>query len=1815
MKLKTTTQLFANLPNGNSYSLNLVSTNFFKILIFSLFIIAYNKAAAQTAQSLPYSFSSGSASVTSVNGWVQSGLGTDYADATTNLKFDTQSDVATLYISCIPGTLTYYLKGNGSPWSGVFTIQESLNGTSWTTLRTVTSLSSSNAQFTDSPLSTSRYFRWIYTTKTSGNIGMGTINITAGVATPSQPGSISGTSVQAFNATSQTYSVSTVANASTYSWSVPSGWTISSGSGTNSIAVSVGCSAVSGNISVTAANSCGNSSSAQTLAVTVSGNTRYYVANNGWASTSSWSATSGGSAGASVPVCGDNVVMSLTGTYNVSGVTTTTLGTFTVNSSCNPTLQSSAGTATLTLSGTNALLVNTSSSLTLFANNTPTSVAIAFSSGSTATVDGGLTLVSSGSISNINLANCVLTIGSAGSLSAPTGATSNISNASVSTLFVNGTYNHTGNGGVIPTATWASTSNCSISGSAGSSPNGFGQTFGNLTISSGNSTAQPVQTEANCIVAGNLSVSSGFFTIGSNFTFSVTGTSSISGTFTLAGTGAKTFTDNVTINSGGVFNETGIATINFGGNLTNSSGTFTPSTGTHNFNSTDAQTINGTAFTIANVTFSGGGGKTLNTPLTVSSVLTLTLGVVTTTSTNILSVTSTATGAVTGTGSSSNMINGPLRRSMTSSTTYIFPVGNGGNCFPLTLSSVSGSGPIATVQAFNSASGGSTTDGFLSSSEYWQIDWAGTSVTAATVKLDRAAVIGSMSLVGTSSTVTGSYSSLGGTISGTSITAATSVGTVTSSTKYYSMIQGYCVPSGGTASGITGVVFNTINNTGTGLNSYTNYSSTISTNVIKGASYDINVYVNTGGGYTNYQKVWIDWNGNGSFNNTAGSSNGLGEEYTLGTINGVTNGLSSLCPLSITIPTGAITGSVRMRVVSKYTSYATSCQTGIDGEFEDYLITILEPSLPTITSFTPSSGCSSTGTITITGTNFTGTPTVSIGGTAATNVVVNSSTSITATVGNGTTGTVSVTTGGGTATSSSTFTVNNSPAAPTASAQSFCSGNSPTVNSLVATGTSINWYTASSGGSALVPSTSLVNATTYYATQTVGGCESATRTGALVTIVTSVSGVTASTSAATICNGNSVNLTSNSTSSSPSTLVSQSFATSSMPSGWSKVVGSGDGITITNTSSAGGSPYEVEFDGASQSTVKTNRLILGPINTSGQSSLTLAWKNYLYHYSSGWAYSVAVQTSTDNSTWTNTSWVTNPVTSTMNASTQSITINTADVGSSNLYISFTLSGLTFGIFNWYIDDVVLSGVASNSYTWTSSPAGYTSSSQNPIGVSPNQTTTYTVSASNGNGCPTTATTTVTVNNPTIPVGVTVASGDAVWTGASSGEYGLASNWLGYNGSNYSVPGSGPSTSTNVIIPATGTCVINNPSSASTIYAKDVKIAGVLALNSGSILNVSGDWINNGTLTANSASSVVFNGSSAQTISGSNNSIFGNLTLNNSAGLIVSKGITVNTVLTFTAGNITAASSSEAVTFETSGTASGAADTKCIVGYCKKNTNSTTKFTFPIGTSTLYRQASVTPSSSSATTWTTKYFGAGYGTYTVTGGSIYQPSKREYWTIDRSGVSASDATIELSWGSNSNVYAPNTSDLIVAHFNGTAWENAGGNSISGSTTGVVSSNAGWSSYSPFTLGSQQYAVTLPITLVSFDAKPYQNDVKVSWQTASEVDNDYFTVERSENGVDFFDLSRVDGAGNSAHTINYFTMDTDFNRTVLYYRLKLTSFNGEESFSDIASVDMSQTQNQGVIIMTVNSLGQEVDETAKGIVFDIYSDGTSVKRIQF
>ena len=93
-------------------------------------------------------------------------------------------------------------------------------------------------------------------------------DVTVFTATPATPGTITGTAAQCAGLISQTYSVAAVTGATSYNWTVPTGWTITAGTGTNAITVTVGVSGQNGNISVTSTNLC-STSTARTLAATV----------------------------------------------------------------------------------------------------------------------------------------------------------------------------------------------------------------------------------------------------------------------------------------------------------------------------------------------------------------------------------------------------------------------------------------------------------------------------------------------------------------------------------------------------------------------------------------------------------------------------------------------------------------------------------------------------------------------------------------------------------------------------------------------------------------------------------------------------------------------------------------------------------------------------------------------------------------------------------------------------------------------------------------------------------------------------------------------------------------------------------------------------------------------------------------------------------------------------------------------------------------------------------------------------------------------------------------------------------------------------------------------------------------------------------------------------------------------------------------------------------------------------------------------------------------------------------------------------------
>lgn len=100
--------------------------------------------------------------------------------------------------------------------------------------------------------------------------------------------------------------------------------------------------------------------------------------------------------------------------------------------------------------------------------------------------------------------------------------------------------------------------------------------------------------------------------------------------------------------------------------------------------------------------------------------------------------------------------------------------------------------------------------------------------------------------------------------------------------------------------------------------------------------------------------------------------------------------------------------------------------------------------------------------------------------------------------------------------------------------------------------------------------------------------------------------------------------------------------------------------------------------------------------------------------------------------------------------------------------------------------------------------------------------------------------------------------------------------------------------------------------------------------------------------------------------------------------------------------------------------------------------------------------------------------------------------------------------------------------------------------------------------------------LPVELLSFGVKMKEDKTAdIRWSTASEINNDYFTIERSANGLNFKELSRVKGAGNSNQVLNYHSADESPMGGISYYRLKQTDFNGTYAYSAIVQLKNDNT----------------------------------------
>jgi hypothetical protein len=92
-------------------------------------------------------------------------------------------------------------------------------------------------------------------------------------------------------------------------------------------------------------------------------------------------------------------------------------------------------------------------------------------------------------------------------------------------------------------------------------------------------------------------------------------------------------------------------------------------------------------------------------------------------------------------------------------------------------------------------------------------------------------------------------------------------------------------------------------------------------------------------------------------------------------------------------------------------------------------------------------------------------------------------------------------------------------------------------------------------------------------------------------------------------------------------------------------------------------------------------------------------------------------------------------------------------------------------------------------------------------------------------------------------------------------------------------------------------------------------------------------------------------------------------------------------------------------------------------------------------------------------------------------------------------------------------------------------------------------------------------TLPVELTSFELSNANSLIELTWQTATELNNDYFDVERSEDGTNFYKIARIEGNGTTSETQNYQFTDKAPIANVEYYRLKQVDYDGTFEYSKV------------------------------------------------
>ncbi|MBP7260458.1 MAG: T9SS type A sorting domain-containing protein [Bacteroidia bacterium] len=412
----------------------------------------------------------------------------------------------------------------------------------------------------------------------------------------------------------------------------------------------------------------------------------------------------------------------------------------------------------------------------------------------------------------------------------------------------------------------------------------------------------------------------------------------------------------------------------------------------------------------------------------------------------------------------------------------------------------------------------------------------------------------------------------------------------------------------------------------------------------------------------------------------------------------------------------------------------------------------------------------------------------------------------------------------------------------------------------------------------------------------------------------------------------------------------------------------------------------------------------------------------------------------------------------------------------------------------------------------------------------------------------------------------------------------------HNNGNYTID-AGSSRNYSLSSPLTFFNFTQNQSGSLNIQSDDTLIVeGNLTLTNGlsntGLINAKGN-VSVGSSFDRGTAKLLFTGSGNQTFSINNSSNFdGDIILNkpNLSAVILSSPFSLDATdqeLTLTKGYLVT-TSTNLLTIADNRSISGGSSQAFISGPVRKVGNDI--FTFPVGKDSVYAPISISAPSNSSHHFTAEYFKSNpeVAAYNRTSkeSSINTVSANEFWILDRTN-GTSNVTVTLSWNSARSGNITDTSDLLVTRWNGTQWVNHGKASFTGNTSeGTITTSSAITSFSPFTLGSFSGVNALPVELINFTAHQQRNSVELNWSTATEINNDYFEVERAANITDFTAIGKVNGHGNSIELLHYTFIDNSPLSGISYYRLKQVDFDGTVHYSSIQPINNMQIEIKNV-----------------------------------